>query len=58
VTPAAGDALRLDPAAVRRTLKAANLRARHGLSQNFLIDSDVLEGILVAAAPPPDRRIL
>jgi 16S rRNA (adenine1518-N6/adenine1519-N6)-dimethyltransferase len=55
---AARDAPRLDPAAVRRTLKAANLRARHGLSQNFLTDVEVLEGILAAAAPAPGRRIL
>jgi 16S rRNA (adenine1518-N6/adenine1519-N6)-dimethyltransferase len=48
----------LDPAAVRRTLKAANLRARHGLSQNFLTDVEVLEGILAQAGPQPGRRVL
>ena len=50
--------LRIDPAAVRRTLREANLRARHSLSQNFLSDPDVLEGILAAAAPEPGDRIL
>ena len=49
---------RLDPADVRATLRAAGLRARHGLSQNFLADVDVLEGILAEAAPGPGRRIL
>ena len=29
---------RLDPADVRRTLREAGLRPRHGLSQNFLVD--------------------
>jgi 16S rRNA (adenine1518-N6/adenine1519-N6)-dimethyltransferase len=49
---------RLDPAAVRRTLREAGLRPRHGLSQNFLADVDVLDAILAEAAPPPGRRIL
>jgi 16S rRNA (adenine1518-N6/adenine1519-N6)-dimethyltransferase len=49
---------RLDPAAVRRTLREAGLRPRHGLSQNFLADVDVLEGILAEAAPTPGRRVL
>ncbi len=48
----------VDPAAVRATLRAAGLRARHGLSQNFLADPDVLDDILAAAAPGPDRAIL
>ena len=38
--------LRLDPQFVQRRLKEAGLRARHNLSQNFLADVDVLEGIL------------
>ena len=42
---------RLDPAEVRATLRAAGLRARHALSQNFLADPDVLEAILAEAAP-------
>ena len=49
---------RVDPAAVRATLRAAGLRARHRLSQNFLADPDVLEAILGEADPRPDRRIL
>jgi 16S rRNA (adenine1518-N6/adenine1519-N6)-dimethyltransferase len=49
---------RLDPAEVRRTLRDAGLRARHALSQNFLADVDVLEGILAEAAPTPGRRVL
>jgi 16S rRNA (adenine1518-N6/adenine1519-N6)-dimethyltransferase len=49
---------RLDAAAIRATLRAAGLRARHGLSQNFLADPDVLEAILAEAAPTPGRRVL
>jgi 16S rRNA (adenine1518-N6/adenine1519-N6)-dimethyltransferase len=49
---------RVDPAAVRATLRAAGLRARHGLSQNFLADPDVLEAILAKADPGPGRRVL
>lgn len=49
---------RIDPAAVRATLRAAGLRARHRLSQNFLADPDVLEAILAEADPRPERRIL
>jgi 16S rRNA (adenine1518-N6/adenine1519-N6)-dimethyltransferase len=49
---------RVDPAAVRSTLRAAGLRARHGLSQNFLADPDVLEAILAEADPGPGRRVL
>ena len=49
---------RLDPAAVRRTLREAGLRPRHGLSQNFLADVAVLEAILAEAAPTPGRRVL
>jgi len=49
---------RLDPAAVRRTLRDAGLRARHSLSQNFLADVDVLDAILAEADPRPGRRIL
>jgi 16S rRNA (adenine1518-N6/adenine1519-N6)-dimethyltransferase len=53
-----GSPVRVDPAAVRRTLRAAGLRAQHRLSQNFLADPDVLEAILAEAAPEPGRRIL
>ena len=49
---------RIDPDAVRATLRAAGLRARRALSQNFLADPDVLEAILAAAAPGPGRRVL
>jgi 16S rRNA (adenine1518-N6/adenine1519-N6)-dimethyltransferase len=54
----ASAARRIDPAAVRTTLRAAGLRAQHRLSQNFLADPDVLEAILVEADPQPGRRIL
>jgi 16S rRNA (adenine1518-N6/adenine1519-N6)-dimethyltransferase len=50
--------LRLDPRYVRKTLRAAGLRPRHGLGQNFLADVDVLEGILREADPQPGRRVL
>ena len=49
---------RLDPAVVRATLRTAGLRPRHRLSQNFLADIDVLEGILAVAAPAPGRHVL
>ena len=49
---------RVDPAAVRRTLRDAGLRARHALSQNFLADVDVLEAILAEAAPGQERGVL
>jgi 16S rRNA (adenine1518-N6/adenine1519-N6)-dimethyltransferase len=49
---------RIDPAVVRATLRAAGLRAQHRLSQNFLADPDVLEGILAQADPRPGRRVL
>jgi 16S rRNA (adenine1518-N6/adenine1519-N6)-dimethyltransferase len=51
-------AARVDPRDVRDTLRAAGLRARHSLSQNFLADVDVLEGILAEADPSPGRRTL
>ncbi len=49
---------RLDPAAVRRTLRDAGLRARHGLSQNFLADPEVLDAILEEASSAPGDRVL
>jgi 16S rRNA (adenine1518-N6/adenine1519-N6)-dimethyltransferase len=49
---------RIDPADVRATLRAAGLRARHALSQNFLADADVLDQILREAAPSSGDRIL
>jgi 16S rRNA (adenine1518-N6/adenine1519-N6)-dimethyltransferase len=51
-------ASRLDPAAVRRALDDAGLRARHSLSQNFLVDLEVLEAILAEADPRPGRGVL
>jgi 16S rRNA (adenine1518-N6/adenine1519-N6)-dimethyltransferase len=56
MTPPA--AIRLDPAAVRRTLRAAGLHAERRFSQNFLVDVDVLEAILAEAAAVPGRRVL
>jgi 16S rRNA (adenine1518-N6/adenine1519-N6)-dimethyltransferase len=48
----------IDPAQVRATLRAAGLRARHALSQNFLADADVLSAILDEAAPGEGDRVL
>ena len=55
---AAGAASRIDPRAVRDTLRAIGLRARQGLSQNFLADVAVLESILAEADPASGRRVL
>ena len=54
----ATQSVRIDPAAVRATLRAAGLRARHALSQNFLADPLILEAILAEAAPGPGSRVL
>ncbi len=56
-TPRAGD-LRLDPRFVQRRLREAGLRPRHNLSQNFLADVEVLEGVLREADPGPARGVL
>jgi 16S rRNA (adenine1518-N6/adenine1519-N6)-dimethyltransferase len=48
----------IDAAQVRETLRAAGLRARHALSQNFLADPDVLSAILAEATPEPGDRVL
>ena len=48
----------LDALAIRRELRDVGLRARHGLSQNFLADVEVLEAIVDEADPAPGRRIL
>jgi len=48
----------IDPAQVRATLRAAGLRARHALSQNFLADPAVLSAILAEADPRPGERVL
>jgi len=50
--------VRVDPDGVRATLRAAGLRARHSLSQNFLADPDVLDAILAEADPGPGRGVL
>ncbi len=57
MTGAAGD-LRLDPRYVQQRLREAGLRPRHNLSQNFLADIEVLEGILQEADPGPARGVL
>ncbi len=49
---------RVDPGAIRRTLRQSGLHARHALSQNFLVDVDVLEAILAEAAPEPGGNVL
>src|SRR3954449_8780997 len=49
---------RVDPDAVRSTLRDAGLRARHSLSQNFLADPDVLDAILAEADPVLGGRVL
>jgi 16S rRNA (adenine1518-N6/adenine1519-N6)-dimethyltransferase len=49
---------RVHAAAVRRTLRAAGLKARSSMSQNFLVDPEVLEAILAVAAPAPGERVL
>jgi 16S rRNA (adenine1518-N6/adenine1519-N6)-dimethyltransferase len=49
---------RIDAAAVREALREAGTRARHALSQNFLVDVDVLEDIIAVAAPTQGRRVL
>ena len=48
----------VDAAQVRQTLRAAGLRARHALSQNFLADADVLSAILAEADPAPGNGVL
>ncbi len=49
---------RLDPGAVRRTLRSAGLVARKRFGQNFLADVEVLEAILDVAAVTPGRTVL
>jgi 16S rRNA (adenine1518-N6/adenine1519-N6)-dimethyltransferase len=56
--PAGVPPVAIDPRAVRRALREAGLTARRRFSQNFLADAEVLEAIVVAAAPVPDRRVL
>jgi 16S rRNA (adenine1518-N6/adenine1519-N6)-dimethyltransferase len=49
---------RLGGEQVRRYLRRHGLAARKRLSQNYLVDGDVLEAIVAAAAPSPGRRLL
>jgi len=51
-------AAHVDPLAVRRALREAGTRPRKSLSQNFLVDIDVLDAILAEAAPSEGRRVL
>lgn len=57
-SPGSGSPVRLDPAAVQRTLRRSGLRARHDRGQNFLADVEVLESILAEAIPAPGRAVL
>jgi 16S rRNA (adenine1518-N6/adenine1519-N6)-dimethyltransferase len=52
------DAAHLGAETVRRYLRRHGLQAQHGLSQNFLVDGEVLEALLEAAAVTPGRRVL
>ena len=45
-------------AQTKRLLRHANLRARKGLGQHFLVDEDVLEVILQAAELTPDDTVI
>ncbi len=58
MTERAASRVRVDAESVRATLRAAGLRPRHGLSQNFLADTDVLDAILAEAVPGPGRGVL
>ncbi len=48
----------IDASTVQRALRAAGLRARSSLSQNFLADADILAAILEEAAPAPGIPII
>ena len=52
------DAAHLGPEQVRRYLERHGLPARRSLSQNHLVDGEVLRAIVAAAAVVPGRRIL
>lgn len=53
-----GPSAAIDATQVRATLRAAGLRARHALSQNFLADPEVLSEILAEASPAPGGAVL
>jgi 16S rRNA (adenine1518-N6/adenine1519-N6)-dimethyltransferase len=56
---AADDALRPPtPGELRRLLRQEGLRPRHGLSQNFLTDADVLDTIVATADLHPGDRVV
>ena len=52
------DVQRLGPQAVRRELGQAGIGARHSLSQNFLVDPEVLATVVAEADAAPRRRII
>ena len=52
------DAVHLGPEAVERYLRRHGLRASKHLSQNHLVDGEVLEAIVEAAGAGPDRHVL
>ena len=52
------DPRRLSAERVERYLRSHGLGPRKRFSQNHLVDAQVLEGIVEAAAPEPGRRIL
>jgi 16S rRNA (adenine1518-N6/adenine1519-N6)-dimethyltransferase len=49
---------RIDPAAIRRTLREAGLHARHSMSQNFLADVEILEAIIAEAGAASGDRVI
>jgi 16S rRNA (adenine1518-N6/adenine1519-N6)-dimethyltransferase len=53
-----GPSAAIDATQVRATLRAAGLRARHALSQNFLADPEVLSAILAEADPELGTAVL
>lgn len=55
---AAGSRRPAGPRADRRRTAAVAVRPKRALSQNFLVDPEVLEAILAAAALTPGRRVL
>ena len=52
------DARHLGPEAVERYLRRHGLAANKRLGQNHLVDGEVLDAIVEAAAPTPGRRVL
>jgi 16S rRNA (adenine1518-N6/adenine1519-N6)-dimethyltransferase len=52
------DATHLGSQTVQRYLRRHGLGARHALGQNHLVDGQVLDAIVAAAAPAPGRHVL